>query len=270
MRDADNISQPDDHVARLEQEITRVQGEIDEVQQKTCKLEAALEKQGNDIVQISKNPAIVRLLDDKKQLRDKKNKLLDQKKLLLERLERLEGDAGTKAVRVRRAPDPPPCPPACTAAQRPTWLVTVPHETTKPCYSPFHRPARALRCAAPLAPLCSRHAAADALSCPHTLALPYSASLGSCAHCSLISVGICTHPAYHAPAALRAPLPPAQASSAMTVAAGVEERRSTRAPRHRERSAAPGSPRGRHGRPPCASRVTPPFHAECDRLCAHG
>jgi len=101
--DADEMSQLDDGIARLEEEIDEVEGKIRLVQSDIDELKAELEKEGSRIVAISKDPAVVQLRDEKNTLRDKKNKLRDEKKLLLEKEARLQGGAGATAVSAQPA-----------------------------------------------------------------------------------------------------------------------------------------------------------------------
>jgi len=133
--DADKISQPDDDIARLEKKIDEAEGEIRKVQKKIDELEAELKQEGLSNVAISKDPAVVQLRDKENKLRDEKNKLLE---LLLEKEARLAGGAGATAVRARPAPRPrSPIPLRAPRGSR--------HCLTRPASPFFPAPARPLR-----------------------------------------------------------------------------------------------------------------------------
>jgi len=109
--DADDTVRLDDGIARVEQEIIRVQGEVEKVEAEANEVMAELAAIGMSKVSVIEHPAVVRLRDEKKQLRDEKN-------LLLEKLGRLESGVIAKAVRAWRAPGPTH-PPSHSTARAP-------------------------------------------------------------------------------------------------------------------------------------------------------
>jgi hypothetical protein len=167
-------------IAQVEGKIAEVEGKIAEVEGKIAELEAELASTGMSKVNISKDPAIVRLGDKEKQLRDEKKQLGDEKKqlrdkenLLLERLARLEG--GAKAVRVRRAPGPrPPALLRARLCRRATAHAAVDF-ASQTLFLPFPRPARPLRpCPTSRAPVLAACLRRRALVPLHALTIPSS------------------------------------------------------------------------------------------------
>jgi uncharacterized coiled-coil protein SlyX len=171
------IAEMEGKIAEVEAKIAGLEGKIAKVEAGIAEQEAELASTGMSKVSISNPsscsyPSIVQLSDLEKLLRDEEMFLRDKKKLLLQRLARLEGGASATAVCARPAPGP-----------RPTTSLSAHlcvRATTRAAREIVSRTMLPL-CPAPAPAACSLPVSLISLTIFFLLS-PFCASVGICAH----------------------------------------------------------------------------------------
>ena len=104
--DADEGSRLNSSIVQVEEDIKQVEAKVEKIEAQIERMQTVLEGKNLSLDEIATHPAIVQLREKENKLRDEKKQLREKENKLLDRLALLEDGTAVKAVRVPSAPGP--------------------------------------------------------------------------------------------------------------------------------------------------------------------